>query len=210
MVVQVGRRPKGVAENCVEVGREEVVSREWGLRSGGWNNDQRSANIVDGCNHSSWLTPWSTDLENIVVHSASQEILRLSWNPKVYYRVHNNPPPAPILRWMNPIHIPKSYFSKIFFLFFSYLRQGLLSGDLITLIIFGEEHKSWHNHSTEQHNKAGLTCQWFAWFPYADSTSLAVSSSSCQATCYWRIAKGEGSITYHYYLICLNMIIFKL
>jgi hypothetical protein len=60
------------------------------------------------------LTPWNrVVLEKLRVRSASQETPRILWNPKAHHRVHNSPPPVPILSQINPIHIPKPYFPKI-------------------------------------------------------------------------------------------------
>jgi predicted phosphohydrolase len=50
---------------------------------------------------------WETDSR-----SASQEIPRLLWNPKVYYHVHKSPPPIPNLSQINSIHNLQSYFPK--------------------------------------------------------------------------------------------------
>ena len=111
----------------------------------------------------SWEANWS---------AASQEIPRISWNPKVHYRTHKHPPPVSI--WASPIQslytYPTSWRSIL--ILSAHLRLGLPSGllpsgfptktlyvplsspiratcpahlillDFITSTILGEEYKS--------------------------------------------------------------------
>ena len=52
----------------------------------------------------SWTANWFT---------ASQEIPRISRNPKVHYRTHKRPPLVSILGQHNPVHIPTSHLLQI-------------------------------------------------------------------------------------------------
>jgi len=52
----------------------------------------------------SWAANWL---------AASQEIPRISRNPKVHYRTHKRPPHVSILGQPNPVHIPTSHVLKI-------------------------------------------------------------------------------------------------
>ena len=52
----------------------------------------------------SWAATW---------FAASQEIPRISWNPKVHYRTHKCPPPISILGQPKSIHISTSHLLEI-------------------------------------------------------------------------------------------------
>ena len=52
----------------------------------------------------SWAANW---------FAASQEIPRISRNPKVHYRTHKHPPPVSILGQPNPVQILTSHLLEI-------------------------------------------------------------------------------------------------
>jgi len=63
----------------------------------------------------SWEANWFAD---------SQEIPRISRNPKAHYRTHKRPPPVCILGKPNPVHIPTSQL----LILSTHLRLGLPRG----------------------------------------------------------------------------------
>ena len=60
--------------------------------------------------------------------SASQEIPRILWNPKVHYRIHKCPPPVCILSQMIQFILPYPASWRSFLILSSHLRLGLPSG----------------------------------------------------------------------------------
>ena len=66
----------------------------------------------------SWAANW---------FAASQEIPRISRNPKVHYSTHKRPPHVSILGQPNPVHIPKSNLLKIRLILSTHLCLGLPS-----------------------------------------------------------------------------------
>jgi len=62
--------------------------------------------------------------------SVCQEIPRILWNPKVHYRIHNSPPPVPILSQIDPVHVPHPTSWRSILILSSHLRLGLPSGVL--------------------------------------------------------------------------------
>jgi hypothetical protein len=59
------------------------------------------------------------------VSSTGPEIPCTLWNPKVYYRVHSNPPLIPILSEINPVHTTHSISWRPVLILSSHLRLGL-------------------------------------------------------------------------------------
>jgi len=57
--------------------------------------------------------------------SASQEIHRILYNPKVHYCIFKYPPPFPILSQLDPVHAPHPTSRRSILILSSNLRLGL-------------------------------------------------------------------------------------
>jgi hypothetical protein len=60
--------------------------------------------------------------------SASQDVLRVLWNPKFHYHIHKRLPPVPILSHINPVRAPHPTSWRSILLLSSHLHLGLRTG----------------------------------------------------------------------------------
>ena len=86
---------------CGELISEEVMDLSYNRLWNAWHHITITYCMVQ---RPSWEANW---------FAASQEIPRISRNPKVHYRTHKRPPPVSILRQPNPVHIPTFHHLEI-------------------------------------------------------------------------------------------------
>jgi hypothetical protein len=123
--------------------------------------------------------------------SGSREISHISWNTKVYYRIHESPPPVPNLSQINPTHnphpLPEDPFNIILPTLLcnspNTIRSTYLSHliiDSITRIVFGEQFRSLNSSLCSFLHSLGaspLQTKIFSSLPYSQTPSAYVPFS---------------------------------
>jgi hypothetical protein len=109
--------------------RSTLISRRAVRRCGCLGGSTVVRRVISECSIV-WakLTQWDSHSREANRSSASQEISRILWNPKVHYRFHKSPSLVPILSQSNPVHTPLFHLLKIKFNISSHLRLGLPLG----------------------------------------------------------------------------------
>ena len=72
--------------------------------------DHKDTHVPEITNSIEQCHPWES-----YVAWASKEIPRVLWAPEVHCRIHNSPPPLPVLSQSNWIHAAPSHFLEIYF-----------------------------------------------------------------------------------------------
>ena len=97
----------------------DVTSSEW-VSDSPWF-EERSVFIVKGTDVGFIIfffwTAWPLKVQAVreprTYRQPSDTQTHILWNPKVHYRIHKCPPPAPILSQLDPVNTPTSHFLMI-------------------------------------------------------------------------------------------------
>jgi hypothetical protein len=97
------------ARTHTPVREPEVTVLCYGMKGYTRTHSEVTANRQDILTYSMEQSPsWEANR-----FSASQEIPRISWNPKVHYRIHKCTPTVPFLSQLDPVHTHTSHFLRI-------------------------------------------------------------------------------------------------